>query len=406
MHPITNSLTAVHTALDGAGDAQAIYLDLAAKKEALREVVRAESRLTAMKMSLLAAAGDVADQSAYKTPGTWLADDQNLDPSKATAQQNMAQRLERRIRTATALATGTLNAQQADVITKVLEEIADELDTEQRIAAEETLITEAKELDPPQLRALGRRLVDILNPEKADEREAKRLDDEEKHAEQKSRFNLKKLGDGTTRITGRVPDAVGQRLRTYLESFASPRKQALEADGKALPRPRLLAKALRDLLERIDPNQLPFHGGAPTTVMVTITLDQLRKELATADIIYDDQDLAMTAGQIRRLLCEAEVLPVILNGASQPLDVGRTQRFHNVVQRRLICLRDKTCKAKGCHVPSVWCHIHHEIPWAAGGSTSVKQGMPLCPHHHTIVHDPAYHHEKNSNGDILFHKRT
>lgn len=406
MHAIVDTLTTVHTALDAAVDAQAIYLSLPEKRDALREVERAEARLGALKLKVLAAAGDVAAESGAKTAGSWLAGDQRLDPRAARASQRLATALERWIATAAALAAGEVNLDQARVITSVLEEITDDLDTEQLAEAEATLLREAKRLDPGQLRRLGRHLADIVDPEAAEEREARRLADEERHAEQKARLSLKPLGDGTTRISGRVPDAVGQRLRTCLEAFAQPRKQALAADGKRLPRPKLLARALRDLLERLDPDLMPFHGGAPTTVMVTITLDQLRTELARGGVVYDDDDHPMTAGQLRRLLCEAEIIPVVLGGKSTPLDVGRAKRFHNVMQRRVICLHHRTCKAAGCDVPSRWCHIHHVQPWSQGGRTSVKDGIPLCPHHHTLIHDATYDHEPNLDGDIIFHRRT
>lgn len=402
---ITDTLTAVHAALDTSAEAQAIYLSTQQKREALREVVRAESRLAALKLGLLAAAGEVADEAGMQSAGAWLADDQQLDMRATRADQQLAGDLQRWQATTQALGSGALNLAQARVIAWALAEVADELDAEQLVEAEATLLAEAKRLDPTQLRRLGRHLCDIVDPAKAEEREARRLADEEKHAEAKTRLSIKQLGDGTTRISGRVPDAVGQRLRACLEAFAQPRKQGLAADGKAIPRPRLMGKALRDLLERIDPTTLPFHGGAPTTVMVTITLDQLRKEIAAAGIIYDDQDLGMTAGQLRRLACEAEIIPVVLNGQSEPIDVGRKKRLHTVMQRRLICLRDRTCKAKGCDVPSSWCHIHHEHPWSQGGGTSVKRGIPLCPHHHTIVHDPAYHHERDPDGAIRFHRK-
>ena len=45
----------------------------------------------------------------------------------------------------------------------------------------------------------------------------------ERRAERRTSLISKRLGEGTTRITINVPDAVATRLHTYLESYTSPR---------------------------------------------------------------------------------------------------------------------------------------------------------------------------------------
>jgi len=45
----------------------------------------------------------------------------------------------------------------------------------------------------------------------------------------------------------------------------------------------------------------------------------------------------------RRLACDAEVIPMSLNGDSVPLDVGRTHRFITDHQRRALIARDHGC---------------------------------------------------------------
>ncbi|MDP3893842.1 HNH endonuclease signature motif containing protein, partial [Nocardioides sp.] len=64
------------------------------------------------------------------------------------------------------------------------------------------------------------------------------------------------------------------------------------------------------------------------------------------------------------------------------------------------------CTAHGCTVPATWCEVHHLIPWAQGGTTSVTHGTLLCPHHHHLIHDPTYHHERHPDGTIRYHRRT
>ena len=135
---------------------------------------------------------------------------------------------------------------------------------------------------------------------------------------------LRRVGDGTTRITGLLPDAAATRLATYLEAFTNPRKDP-EGRGPVLtqagdpldrlPYPRRLGEAFLHLLEVVDPKRLPVHGGDATTLLVTMTLDQLRTELATAEVIGashvpgDDDGCYLTAAEARRLACNANHHP-------------------------------------------------------------------------------------------------
>ncbi|WP_169799248.1 HNH endonuclease signature motif containing protein [Nocardioides jensenii] len=402
---MTDSLSSVCAAIDELAGFEPLYVPMPQKRELLRGLVAAEARLAAVRLAVLATAGDVADDAGAKDPASWLSHDQNLDKREARADQALAKLLaERWHAVAAALGAGEVTLEQARAIANALDEVRDELSAAQLVEAERTLLTEAKRLDPAGLRKLGRHLADVVDPDSAEEREAKRLADEEKHAAEKAKFSLRPQGDGTTRISGRLPDAVAKRLKRYLEAFAQPRKQAAESDGRRVPYATLMARAMGDLLERVDPGRLPDHGGDATTVVVTITLDQLRTELASGGLGYD-ADTPITAATARRLACNATIIPMVLGAAGQVLDVGRASRLHTPVQRKVIRLRDKKCRAAGCDASAEWCEVHHLVEWSQGGKTTVKNGILLCCHHHHRIHDPAYHHERQPDGDIRFSKK-
>ena len=63
----------------------------------------------------------------------------------------------------------------------------------------------------------------MIAPEIAEQAEATRLADLEAHAADRTRMTVRRHGDGTTRISALVPDAVATRLATYLEAFTNPR---------------------------------------------------------------------------------------------------------------------------------------------------------------------------------------
>lgn len=90
-------------------------------------------------------------------------------------------------------------------------------------------------------------------------------------------------------------------------------------------------------------------------------------------------------GTLRRWLCDADLLPIVLGGASEILDVGRAQRCVTPGIRAALETRDGGCVFPGCDKPSRDCHAHHIKPWWAGGGTALPNLVLLCPHHHGIV---------------------
>ena len=77
----------------------------------------------------------------------------------------------------------------------------------------------------------------------------------------------------------------------------------------------------------------------------------------------------LSAGEARRLACRAAIIPAVLDGASQVLDLGRKRRFHTEPQRIALAHRDRGCTALGCDAPPGLCHAHHDQPWSRGGNT-------------------------------------
>ena len=44
--------------------------------------------------------------------------------------------------------------------------------------------------------------------------------------------------------------------------------------------------------------------------------------------------------------------------------------------------------------------------WADGGQHQPRDGIMLCPWHHTRAHDTSYHMTRQPTGKIAFHRRT
>lgn len=134
----------------------------------------------------------------------------------------------------------------------------------------------------------------------------------------------------------------------------------------------------------------PSHGGDRPRIVVTVDYDKLHKRCADARLLAAGEPI--TASALRRLACDADLLPVVMGGASQPLDVGTTQRLVTGPIRAALETRDRGCAFPGCDKPPPDCHAHHINPWWNHGPTSLANLVLVCPHHHNIVepsHDPT-----------------
>ena len=76
-------------------------------------------------------------------------------------------------------------------------------------------------------------------------------------------------------------------------------------------------------------------------------------------------------GVLRRLACDAEVIPAVLGTRCEVLDVGRTRRLVTTPLWLALIARDRHCTFPGCTRPPVMCHAHHLTHWADGGTTSL-----------------------------------
>jgi 5-methylcytosine-specific restriction protein A len=56
---------------------------------------------------------------------------------------------------------------------------------------------------------------------------------------------------------------------------------------------------------------------------------------------------ATDPGMLRMLCCDAQVIPVVLNGAGQAIDVGRDTRSIPEGLRRAVTARDRGCAHPG-----------------------------------------------------------
>jgi hypothetical protein len=424
--PLLAAVADARAVLGRVADLQPLYLSVGEKERLLVESARLAAQVDELRLRCLAEAGDVADKHGARDAGAWLAHATHLDPAAASADRRLAGALQDRPLLAAGMRAGGVNAAQARVIAAAVDDLPDRLGADLRADAEARLVDYAGEFGPADLRRLGRRILDVLAPEIAEEEEAKRVEAEEAAARERASLKLRNLGDGRSRMSGVLPTSTVERLKGYLDAHTNPARRTSDTSGTddidtgptedakpdlnpdlaRSPFHRRRAWAFMDLLELLDPDRLPEHGGDATTVTVTISLDQLRTDLATAGLLTGEGEETISASEARRLACQARIIPVVLDGHARVLDLGRSARLFQPAQRVAIRLRDHVCRAAGCTIPARWCHLHHLDPWSSGGATDLDLAVTLCGHHHQRIHDHRYTHERLPNGDIRFHRRT
>ena len=394
-------VAAVHRAID--------RLDVASLTEGehaqvLRDLERAKRRLDAAALKVLAAAekARVGERSGHTGTGSWASSQTKCGGAEGASQSRLATDLDEGLpATGKNLDEGDISAEHAKVIAATMRRLPEELTAEERAVIEAHLIARAREVDPGQLRRLARRALEAAERSRrtVDEDEDEQLRTEEQKALAKTRLTMRDNGDGTTSGHFRVPTLAGAMLRKTIQQIASPRRErARQAGGLgcegsedgsstygATDWAHRYGLALLEVLEHLPTDRL--NGKVAATVVATVSLDSL---LGGVGAVHLDTGHVVSAGQARRLACNAGLVPAVLGGGSLPLDVGRADRFFTEAQRTALATVYAECAAVGCDRPYAWCELHHEDPWSRGGRTDLDRAVPLCGWHHRRMHDPRF----------------
>ncbi|HWJ10196.1 MAG TPA: DUF222 domain-containing protein [Nocardioides sp.] len=134
---------------------------------------------------------------------------------------------------------------------------------------------------------------------------------------------------------------------------------------------------------------LPRDHGSSAKVVVTIDHASLQQDVIDAGRArpgHTDTGARLSATAVRRLACDALILPAVLGSEGQVLDVGRAHRLVTPAIWSALVLRDRHCAFPGCTRMPLACDAHHIVHWADGGATSLDNLVMLCRRHHTLTH--------------------
>ena len=133
---------------------------------------------------------------------------------------------------------------------------------------------------------------------------------------------------------------------------------------------------------------LPRRNGARPHITVTTTLAGLKGELGAAASELQT-GMPVSSKTVQRLACDGTLCRV-LKADSVVVDVGRATRSASPAQWRALKARHRTCSGPGCDRPVNWTSPHHIEFWSHGGPSNLSNLLPLCYHHHRLVHEGGW----------------
>ncbi|MFG1648576.1 DUF222 domain-containing protein [Micromonospora sp. NPDC049275] len=379
---MVEELTQAEGAVAACADGAAWALPADDLVAALDAAHRIEQRLAAVKLSLireLDGRGIPTAQGASST-AVWLRERLRLTVPTARRLVDLAAALDTgNPGVRQALADADITLDQARIITDTVDTVRSTAGAAVADKAVGVLVEWAGQFDPTLLRKLSLRILDHVAPEVADAAAKTALEAEARRAARDRHVTLSTLTDGRLRLTGILDTETAGLLRAAIDPLTAPSGP----DDHRSPGQRR-HDAFADLCRlTLRTGELPEHGGEVAQLVVTTSFDGLVRQLDAGTL---DTGLGLTPETVRRLACDAAVLPAVLGGAGQVLDVGRQRRLITGALRRALVLRDRGCAFPGCDRPPRWCDAHHIHHWADGGDTSLANAVLLCGHHHRHIH--------------------
>lgn len=227
-------------------------------------------------------------------------------------------------------------------------------------------------------------------------RRAKKVDpNDDKNAHRRRYLHLKDIGNQCTRLSGLLPSADAEIVRTALSRRAEqfgpdPETKIYEPFGARM------ADALVDLA-----GQAIGEDSDPDRADVVVHVD--------ASVLFGDAEGCgetgsgsfISAEAVRRLACDCRMQWMYHDERTGSIDLGRMSRFPSTAMYRYLRQRDGGCRFPGCGAARIT-HAHHIRWWIKDGATDRSNLAVLCRQCHRKVHEGGWRIEGDAEGDLTF----
>ena len=340
-------------------------------QEWIRETFRVRNQAAAARAEYLA---ELRRREGSGLTETVLREGGLLAPRRARQEMETAAELEKLPKTREGLRKGDISPDNARILAAA---------NQRGPIDEEELVDRAKSQSPDKFAGTVRR----HERARAEDDGVKRLEHQQKQRFAKIKTSL---DDGMTVLYGRFDPITGAKIKTVLSHTMNQLWHEEDPQQRVTPGQRM-ADALEILLTRPDRKKKARYQGVRLLLMADY--DTVSQQLHNGRLV---DGTPVPARTLRRLACDAQILPAIFSGGSQPLDLGMARRAANTAQRAALVARDKHCI--GCGAQADWCQAHHIVHWQHGGPTNLDNLCLLCSRCHHRVHDQDWQVHKTSTG--------
>ncbi len=320
---------------------------------------------------------------AVVSPAVESGGSDQTDPNRVDASPSAGPPVPRYPAVAEAALAGDLSVDAAGLITAGLETIVDRVPSERLQELERRLVDRAVHLAAHEVRRMVATAVARADLRGHEEREKRQ------HAERYLAW--KEDHTGMVTFTGKLDAVTAAPIRTVIEqmvthAFRARRDQDAAEQDQRTADLRTVGQMRADALYEVCRHALGCKETGRSGVRTTIVVRMNKRDLDAGRGLgsIDGTSQPVSVGQLRRLAGDAGIIPEVLGGNSEVLDLGRTKRMFTRAQRIALVERDGGC-AK-CHAPPEHCEAHHIRWWEQGGLTDLSNGVMLCTRCHHDVH--------------------
>ena len=199
-HPVTRALAGARDQLHSVAEVPIWSMDPTETTATIHELNALAAQVAELQARVLHHADriDLATNTGATSTANWYAHQTRTTRPAAHRAMRMAKGLEDHDLTRAALAEGRVHVEQAEAILRALADLPTGLDPDLVDQAERHLLELAEVHDAKALKVLGRRILEVIDPDAADAHEAALLEREERDAQAATRLVIWDDGHGKT----------------------------------------------------------------------------------------------------------------------------------------------------------------------------------------------------------------
>jgi hypothetical protein len=331
---------------------------------------------------------DTADTTVAETgkaTRSWLIEEHHLNPGEASTRMRVARALSSHPYLAKAREAGEISLEHANAIVRATAAVAAEF----REIVETTLVDIARHCPACELGEEIEKLLIACGAEPAgDQAHVKRMN--------RRGLRIARTFNGMRSVSGMLTPEVAEALEIAL-GVLSAKTGADDTRTHEQRQHDAVGELANHYLAHED---LPALNGERPRVIVTIDYDSLVTGLRDAWGSLPS-GASISPATARRLACDAELIPAVLNARGDVLDIAVASRSFTTAVRRAAWLEQGgKCAFPGCRRPPADCH--HIIWWSKGGPSTLDNAAWLCAFHHWLIHEGRWTLRRDPDRSFVF----